>query len=56
MLPDGYPHAVRTGEQDTLCGRMVRTRLPFPLGMGEELCPDCAELVKELEAADRPTS
>jgi hypothetical protein len=51
-MPAGDPHAVVRGEGDTLCGQVVRVRLPFPLGMGETLCPECAKEMEKLESAD----
>ena len=52
-IPDGEPHAVVRGARDTLCGRVVRARLPWTtVPMEEALCPDCAELAQELESAD----
>jgi hypothetical protein len=50
-LPAGGPHAVVRGERDTLCGRVVRARLSFPLGMGETLCADCAAELEKLESS-----
>jgi hypothetical protein len=51
QIGGGNAHAVRPGERDTLCGRMVRLREGhWPPVSFETACPRCAELVQELEA------
>ncbi len=43
-LPVGQAHAVRRGEQDSVCGKTMRkvTDTPWPPGMGSR-CRDCQE-------------
>lgn len=50
-MPDGDPHAVISGERATLCGRIVRVRMPWPPSPSfEQLCPRCASELQKLEA------
>jgi hypothetical protein len=50
--PDGDPHAVISGERETLCGQVVRTRAQWPPGSMETLCSDCADELAKLAAGN----
>lgn len=51
-MPAGDPHAVIRGEQESLCHRMIRARLPRPPGSMETLCTECGQELAKLESAD----